>query len=384
MSNRAVRAILPRPLRALINDNDRIWKLLASRRTERQLEAGVLHSRATRPFADIDSRSLSQTVVTALLEPWRHWDQREKIAVFTGRAFIEPAGGWIICSPGHLVSKCLIDSYGAPKPSFRDYLLARLAGRGTVIQEPRLIHLRDRGDTNYWHFLNDILGGRLRLAHQAGVSADVPLLLGKRALKQPFVQEILRDTPIGRRRLLIQDDEMVCSREVIHFETPRHSIEAVDFVLSCLGADGGQISGNKRVFLSRLRGSRRTIANLGDIEEVCRRWGFEVVEAEGMSVAEQIKLFSQVRHLVAIHGAGLTNIMFRRGAKLSLLEIFPATTYLARGRAYPPPAHYFWLSHACGFHYEAMFGESSTQGDFQSAFEVDPEALEMKIKGMLA
>jgi hypothetical protein len=31
-----------------------------------------------------------------------------------------------------------------------------------------------------------------------------------------------------------------------------------------------------------------------------------------------------------------------------------------------------------------MFGESSTQGDFQSAFEVDPEALEMKIKGMLA
>jgi hypothetical protein len=361
-----------------------MWGLLASRRTERRLEAGVLHSRTTRPFADVDRRSLSQTVVTSLLEPWRNWEQREKVGRFMGLTFIEPARGWIICSPGHLVSNCLIDAYAATKPSFRDYLQTRLSGADRVRQETRLVHLRDRAESNYWHFLNDILGGRLRLADKAGIGGDVPLLIGRRAFEQPFVQEILRDTQVGRRRLLVQDDEMLRCREVIHFETPRHSIESVDFVLSCLGVRRGQSSGNKRVFLSRLHGSRRTIANLADVEELCRQWGFEIVEAESMSLADQISLFSQVRYLVAIHGAGLANIMFRRGAKLSLVEIFPTTTYLARGHVYPPPAHYFWLSYACGFRYEAMFGEPREQGDFESAFAVDPAMLEMKIKEILA
>jgi hypothetical protein len=379
-----LKALLPSPVRRFVNDNERMWGLLASRRTERRLEAGVLHSRTTRPFADIDRQLLSPTAVSSLLGPWRDWEQREKIARFRGLAFIEPARGWIICSPGHLIGNCLVDAYGATKPSFRDYFHARLAGAGRVRQEPRLVHLRDRGESNYWHFLNDILGGRLRLADKAGIGADVPLLMGRRAVEQPFVQEILRDTQIGRRRLLVQDDETIRCHEVLHFETPRHSIESVDFVLRCLGARGGQSGGNKRVFLSRLRGSRRTIANLEDVEELCRHWGFEIVEAENMSLADQISLFSQVRYLVAIHGAGLANIMFRRGAKLSLVEIFPTTTYLARGHVYPPPAHYFWLSYACGFRYEAMFGEPRGQVDFESAFGVDPAMLERKIKEILA
>jgi hypothetical protein len=388
IGKRVGKAILPRPVLRLINayryDNDQMWKTFASKRMARRLEAGVLHSRTTRPFAGIPRSSFSQVVLTSLLEPWRDWGQRERIGVFKGSAFIEPAGGWIICGPRHLASNCLIDPSSASKPSFRDYLETRLWAKREVREERRLIHLRDWGESNYWHFLNDLVGGRLRLADEIGVGADVPLLIGRRAFAQPFVQDILRSTQIGRRRLLVQGDEMFHCREVIHFETPRHSTESIDFVLRCLGVRGGEGRGNKRLFLSRSRGARRTIGNLPEIEEVCRRRGFEVVETEHMSLAEQIDLFSQVRYLVAIHGAGLANVMFRRGARLDLLEIFPSTTYLGRsGRVFPPPAHYFWLAQACGFRYEALFGMARGEGDFESVFHVDPTALDVKIEEML-
>ncbi len=388
LSKRVGRAVLPRPVRRLINayryDSDQMWSICASTRMARRLEAGVLHSRSTRPFVGVPGHSFSPLVRTSLLEPWRDWEQRETIGVFKGSAFIEPTGGWIICGPRHLVGSCLIDASSARKPSFRRYLQTRLWAKREIKEEPRLIHLRDWGEGNYWHFLNDIIGGRLRLADEAGVSADVPLLIGRRAFSQPFVQEVLRSSQIERRRLLVQGDEMFHCREIIHFETPRHSVESTDFVLGCLGARGGEDRGNKRLFLSRGRGARRTIENLPEIEEVCRRRGFEVVETEHMSLAEQIELFSQVRYLVAIHGAGLANIMFRRGARLDLLEIFPTTAYLSRsGRVYPPPAHYFWLAHACGFGYEAIFGTARGQGDFESGFPVDATALDAKIKAML-
>jgi hypothetical protein len=372
-----------RAISALRRDDSPIWKVLASKRVARKLEAGTLYSRTSRPFTSVDRQSTSEEVLRTLLDPWRDWEQREKIAAFTGAAFIEPGGGWIICRPWHLVTTCLIDWPTARKPSFRGHFIARLPGKGRVREESRLIHLRDWGETNYWHFLNDILGGRLRLADEAGVDRNVPLLIGSGALQQRFVQEILRDTRIGRRRFVVQEDDLVRCREVIHFETPRHSIKNIDFVLRCLGVPGGK-PGNKRVFLSRRRESRRSIENSADIEELCRTWGFEVVDTENLPLAEQIKLFSQVRYLVGVHGAGLANIMFRRGAELSLLEIFPSTTYIKGGRVYPPAVHYFWLAHACGFRYEAIFGSPKAPGDFTSPFHVDPGALDMRIRRMLA
>ena len=387
-AKRVAKAILPRRALHLLhkfrNGSGPLWSLVSSRRVAARLQAGVLRSRATRPFDDIDRASVSDTVLTVLLDPWRGWEQRETIATFKGSAFIEPTGGWIVASPAHLVATCLIDPTTAPRPSLWRYLEARTSARRQVRHEPRLLHLRDWGETNYWHFLTDLLGGRLRLAHAMGVDVDIPLLLGRRAFEQPFVQEILRTTAIGRRRLLIQGEEVIHSREVIHFETPRLSIESADFVLDCLGAPGGAPSGNKRVFLGRGPSSRRALGNLREVEDVCRRWRFEVIDTATMSVAEQVALFSQVRYLLAIHGAGLTNIIFRRGAPLSLLELFPTTTYLGRsGQVYPPPPHYFWLSRACGFRYDAIFGESSAPGDFEAAFQIDPATLEMKIKEML-
>jgi capsular polysaccharide biosynthesis protein len=51
------------------------------------------------------------------------------------------------------------------------------------------------------------------------------------------------------------------------------------------------------------------------------------VDAAALSHPEQIELFRSVRYLVAEHGAGIMNILFRQEAPLSLLELFPPDVF---------------------------------------------------------
>ncbi len=44
---------------------------------------------------------------------------------------------------------------------------------------------------------------------------------------------------------------------------------------------------------------------------------------------------------------------------------------------------YYWLSDACGFRYEAIFGMAKGEGDFESVFQVDATTLDVKIREML-
>src|SRR5258706_8029200 len=50
-----------------------------------------------------------------------------------------------------------------------------------------------------------------------------------------------------------------------------------------------------------------------------RAMGFEVVTAETMSLAEQVKMFYDAELIVGLHGAGLTNALF--APRAAVLEI---------------------------------------------------------------
>ena len=56
--------------------------------------------------------------------------------------------------------------------------------------------------------------------------------------------------------------------------------------------------------------------------QVLKRHQFEIIETEEMSVAEQVRLFSQAESIVAPHGAGQANMLFAstRCKNLELLE----------------------------------------------------------------
>jgi capsular polysaccharide biosynthesis protein len=78
---------------------------------------------------------------------------------------------------------------------------------------------------------------------------------------------------------------------------------------------------NHRVFLIRRPPSRRFISNVGEVAEALRARGFRMVDAAEMSMRDQIELFRGTRHLVAIHGAGLTNLLWRAGQPMTVYEL---------------------------------------------------------------
>ena len=79
----------------------------------------------------------------------------------------------------------------------------------------------------------------------------------------------------------------------------------------------------RRLYITR-RTARRRVINESELEPILARYGFEVVEAENLSLAEQIQLFSQAEAIAGPHGAGLTNIVFAPpGCKV--FELFAET-----------------------------------------------------------
>jgi capsular polysaccharide biosynthesis protein len=75
-----------------------------------------------------------------------------------------------------------------------------------------------------------------------------------------------------------------------------------------------------RVYISRERARRRRIVNEVEVIHVLRRHGCEVIHAEDLSFADQIRIASQARYLISNHGAGLTNMLFMRPGS-SVLEL---------------------------------------------------------------
>ncbi|RYE32726.1 MAG: glycosyltransferase family 61 protein [Sphingobacteriales bacterium] len=51
---------------------------------------------------------------------------------------------------------------------------------------------------------------------------------------------------------------------------------------------------------------------------------FSIVYLEDYSVADQVKLFYNAREIIAIHGAGLTNLIFAQPGT-TVIELFPVS-----------------------------------------------------------
>lgn len=358
-----------------------VWTVLASARRQRALANGTVFSRTSYPFRSLENGKLSPTAKAEVVEPWRAWEERESVTLIRASSFVEPELGWVICKPAHLVDTCLIDSGFAPRPRFSRYLGARVLGRPKVRKERAIIHLRSWGENNYWHFVNDLLGGRLRLADTCGIPLEIPVLLGERAYARPFVRQLLARGALGSRRFIVQGSEYVQAEEVVVFTTARSNRQNYEFVLERLDAPKGDASRARRIFLSREEGSGRTISNEEEVGGVFHEFGFDIVATERMTLEEQMKLFAEVGYLVAIHGAGLINMMFRTGAPLKILEIFPPPQLLSWGTT---PPHYCFMAQALGFDYDPLITTETRQGDYRSSFRVDPIVLRERMRAMFS
>ena len=83
-----------------------------------------------------------------------------------------------------------------------------------------------------------------------------------------------------------------------------------DALRSELGKGLANRAGNRKIYLSRRDAPRRRMVNEADMTRRLRKIGFEILQLEGMTIAEQQALLGSARVVVAEHGAALTNIVW--------------------------------------------------------------------------
>lgn len=110
--------------------------------------------------------------------------------------------------------------------------------------------------------------------------------------------------------------------------------------------------GARWLYLSRSGASLRKVSNEEEVVTTLDSLGFESVAPEGMTLEQQIKLFSQAAFIVGLHGAGLTNALFApRGTRI-LEFMSPIPGYVN--------TCYYSLSSALGQRYMYLLGSHPT------------------------
>lgn len=99
----------------------------------------------------------------------------------------------------------------------------------------------------------------------------------------------------------------------------------------------------RRVYISREGATRRRLLNEDDLKPILEHHGFETVRMESLTFKEQVELMQETEVLCALHGAGLTNMMFcQEGTHIvELADLsFPNPNFYAVASAMQ---HRYWM-----------------------------------------
>ncbi len=310
---------------------------------------------------------------TRLAGPVEH----EALYVTSQTADIEPVGGWVITRPFRL-EEASISGYTAKKgaPGLRRYVALRAKCLRTPLRPP-VLSLRMSGERNYFHALVELLGGRLRLAEEQGVPVDTPLVVSVGLASKPFFGELQRLPALCDRQWIVQGvHELISSERVWFAETSAYEVNNFEFARRVLGVEPSDPETNDRVLLIRSPSAGRTMSNMNEVLDVTHRYGFRAVDTAAMSLAQQRHIFSSAGVVVATHGAGLTNLLFRQSAPLQVLEIFPFRS--------GHPKMYRLLAESSGFGYRAMHADNGDVPPWHKPFNVNVAKLRQNIEEMLS
>lgn len=252
-------------------------------------------------------------------------------------------GGVVVTDDGSLVLESVWDD----EHYQRDYAERRRVPVPHQLEGPHASLISLWGSVNYYHFLFECLP-RLAVLEAAG-HVHVPLIVPD-PLKA-WQLEMLERVGVARDRLTpfanghVQAERLLwaASPEYIDFPTPFVARWLRERLLQRATAGA-----ERRLFVRRT--TTRRVANEDEVLKALRRHGFEVVDNDRLTVAEQINAYSEARVVVGVHGAGLANAVF--APDMTLLELFQP------GFFNPP---FFALAGACDWDYWYLTCEPSGQ-----------------------
>ncbi len=182
---------------------------------------------------------------------------------------------------------------------------------------------------NYCHWTVDWMA-RIVAARKAGLRFDA--VIGSLPNRAPFqiatTEAVLDD---GQTYYGFSEDDGLVEIEDLYF-ADNHAIRHLNHPLFrgdralaqdlrlAIRPDLPATSKGRRLYVPR-RQTRR-VTNEAEVFEILKKYGFEAIDTDAMSFAEQVDTFSQASAVAAPHGAALTNILFMPPGG-HLLELFP-------------------------------------------------------------
>lgn len=196
-----------------------------------------------------------------------------------------------------------------------------------------LIAATNAGAGNYYHWL--IEGLQRLLAARAHGNHGRPLDLAECTVavsrsRLPAMTESLRQLgldparviPVGPWTSLTADRIVAATVPTAALGATAATVAAVDEAFASRGLlePAGRTASRRLVLLRR---GTRSLVNEAELLETLEPFGFEPVRLEQLSFAGQRAAFAEAEAVVAPHGAGLANLIWRRGP-CRVLELFPA------------------------------------------------------------
>ena len=299
------------------------------------------------------------------------WTQDEYLLVFGERGFIEPKFGWGMT----LTKKLIVPSLGFSGASYvqRPDLIKSYFQRKKIVNLKNIISLRDTGEENYFHFFNDVIS-KLFLCKDQGIELHAfVIVISEKLYDKEYFKVVLENSWLKNLTWHVQHDEWIQFEKAVFCKpfthTKKYFNEVVDIVRPVATHDQ-----DRRIFLTRDPQSLRFIENLNEIQPLLKRYNFEMIDPSKLQFRDQANLFSECRFLIGIHGAGLTNMIFRQGKPLGLLEIIHPFEYI--------PFHYLMLAKQFDFDYNLISGRRGRKWG-SGGFFLDSEGLELAIKRLL-
>ncbi|MDB5358824.1 MAG: hypothetical protein JWO51_121 [Rhodospirillales bacterium] len=189
----------------------------------------------------------------------------------------------------------------------------------------RALHaLAGGADTSYYHWMIDAL---VRLSVPVPDALAAALLFPE--LAKPFHIETvdllsqirsIDHRAIGRDETIVVD-ELVYIPNLSGYGWAHRpgSLGIFDQLRATIGEPRSQ---DRRIYVSRMNASARPLVNEAEIVDLMRGHGYEILELEKLSVAEQAMSFAEASHIVAPHGGGLANLVFANpGASVCELHL---------------------------------------------------------------
>jgi hypothetical protein len=241
-----------------------------------------------------------------------------------------------------LFPESLTGSWGyIEKSGIHKLLIASLlpsGKQGRVIENGFL--LTGNMSYNFFHFLIDSLPRVLDYQILRKKSTDFKLIVNH---KSTFAAQYLQLLGIEENDIVwieqtVQVKHLIVSNSKYALSNPKskwpnfiysksHLLHMAQLLQNSAEAPRNIDNYPERIYVSRSKAKSRFLLNENEAMETMSQYGILDICLEDLTVVEQIHLFSRAKVIVALHGAGLSNLIYTTNALI--IEIFPANRKLS-------------------------------------------------------